>query len=134
MAACACTPLHWLLFTCLYEPTACDASYHNITCHPLSFLVEAPPNVCTPLHLADAAAHIAALAPERFSLSVLDAAACADLRMGCYLGVAEASSQPPAFIHLTYSPPGGEAKKKARHRAAEWLRTCMHMVPHALRS
>jgi hypothetical protein len=33
--------------------------------------------------------------------------------MGCYLGVAEASLQPPAFIHLTYKPPG-EAKKKVR--------------------
>ncbi|KAF6251830.1 cytosol aminopeptidase family, catalytic domain-containing protein [Scenedesmus sp. NREL 46B-D3] len=50
------------------------------------YLVEAPPNV-------------------------LDAAACADLGMGCYLGVAEASLQPPAFIHLTYKPQG-EAKKK----------------------
>lgn len=35
-----------------------------------SFLVEAPPNVCTPTHLADAAKHIAARAPERFSLEV----------------------------------------------------------------
>jgi hypothetical protein len=44
---------------------------------------------------------------------VLDAAACAGLGMGCYLGVAEASLQPPAFIHLTYKPKG-EAKKKVR--------------------
>ncbi|WIA31378.1 hypothetical protein OEZ86_002277 [Tetradesmus obliquus] len=75
------------------------------------YLVEAPPNVCTPSHLADAAAHIAALAPERLSLQVLDADACAKLGMGCYLGVAEASMEPPAFIHLTYKPQG-EAKKK----------------------
>lgn len=33
--------------------------------------------------------------------------------MGCYLGVAEASLTPPAFIHLRYSPVGG-AHKKAR--------------------
>jgi leucyl aminopeptidase len=33
--------------------------------------------------------------------------------MGCYLGVAEASLQPAAFIHLTYKP-AGEAKKKVR--------------------
>jgi leucyl aminopeptidase len=46
-------------------------------------------------------------------LQVLDAAACAELGMGCYLGVAEASLQPPAFIHLTYKPQG-EAKKKVR--------------------
>jgi leucyl aminopeptidase len=31
--------------------------------------------------------------------------------MGLFLGVAEASMQPPAFIHLTYKPQG-EAKKK----------------------
>lgn len=75
------------------------------------YLVEAPPNVCTPQHLAAAAADIAAKAPQHFSLEVLDAAACADLGMGCFLGVAEASMEPPAFIHLTYKP-SGEAKKK----------------------
>jgi hypothetical protein len=36
-----------------------------------SFLVEAPPNVCTPAHLAAAAAHVAGLAPEVFSLKVI---------------------------------------------------------------
>jgi hypothetical protein len=44
-------------------------------------------------------------------LQVLDAAACADLGMGCFLGVAEASMEPPAFIHLTYKP-SGDVKKK----------------------
>jgi hypothetical protein len=34
------------------------------------FLAEAPANVCTPTHLAAAAAHIAALAPDRFKLKV----------------------------------------------------------------
>jgi len=34
------------------------------------YLVEAPPNVCTPAHLADAAAHIAASAPGCFTLEV----------------------------------------------------------------
>ncbi|MEW5303430.1 MAG: hypothetical protein WDW36_006123 [Sanguina aurantia] len=34
------------------------------------YLVEAPPNVCTPTHLAEAAAHIAALNPEVFTLQV----------------------------------------------------------------
>lgn len=32
------------------------------------YLVEAPANVCTPSHLAAAAAHVAAAAPGRFSL------------------------------------------------------------------
>ncbi|KAI8475093.1 MAG: cytosol aminopeptidase family, catalytic domain-containing protein [Monoraphidium minutum] len=75
------------------------------------YLVEAPPNVCTPLHLADCAAHIASVAPERFHLEVLDADACHALGMGCFLGVAEASSEPAQFIHLTYKPKG-EVKKK----------------------
>lgn len=39
---------------------------------------------------------------------------CEKLGMGCYLGVAEASEQPPKFIHLTYKPAGGEAKRKVR--------------------
>lgn len=75
------------------------------------YLVEAPPNVCTPQHLAAAAAEVTAKAPGHFTLEVLDAGACAALGMGCYLGVAEASLEPPAFIHLTYKPTG-EAKKK----------------------
>jgi leucyl aminopeptidase len=35
------------------------------------------------------------------------------MNMGLYLGVAEASMEPPAFIHLTYKPKG-EVKKKVR--------------------
>ena len=38
--------------------------------------MEAPPNVCTPAHLADVAAKIAALAPERFELQVLPGSPC----------------------------------------------------------
>jgi hypothetical protein len=34
------------------------------------YLVEAPANVCTPRHLAAAAAHIKAISPERFTLKV----------------------------------------------------------------
>jgi hypothetical protein len=72
--------------------------------------------------------HCAVLRPTRALLlccgwQVLDAAACADMGMGCYLGVAEASLQPPAFIHLTYKPQG-EAKKKVRSTGAAWF--CCH--------
>ncbi len=76
------------------------------------YLVEAPPNVCTPTHLADAAAAIAAGAPDVMKLQVLEKEQCEALGMGLYLGVAEASAEPPKFIHLTYTPPGGAAKKK----------------------
>lgn len=76
------------------------------------YLVEAPPNVCTPTHLADAAAEIAAGASDVMKLKVLEKEECEALGMGLYLGVAEASAEAPKFIHLTYTPPGGSAKRK----------------------
>lgn len=38
---------------------------------------------------------------------MLEKAECEKLGMGLYLGVAEASQEPPKFIHLTYTPKGG---------------------------
>jgi leucyl aminopeptidase len=75
------------------------------------YLVEAPPNVCTPTHLADAAAAIAAGAPDVMKLQILEKEQCEALGMGLYLGVAEASAEAPKFIHLTYTPPRGSSKK-----------------------
>ncbi|KAI3433435.1 hypothetical protein D9Q98_003250 [Chlorella vulgaris] len=75
------------------------------------YLVEAPPNVCTPSYLADTAAKIAAAAPEVMKLEVLEREDCEALGMGLYLGVAAASAEPPKFIHLTYTPKG-EVKKR----------------------
>ena len=60
------------------------------------------------------AAHIAALAPERFALKVLEAADCAALGMGCFLGVSAASDEPPKMIHLTYTPKTPSGKKVRR--------------------
>lgn len=74
------------------------------------YLVEAPANVCTPTYLASAAQHIAGLAPEHMKLEVLEKEDCEKLGMGLYLGVAEASDEPPKFIHLTYSK--GQASRK----------------------
>lgn len=76
------------------------------------YLVEAPPNVATPTHLAEAAALIASEFPEVMKLEVLEKEECEKLNMGLYLAVAEASAEPPKFIHLTYTPPGGNAKRK----------------------
>lgn len=70
------------------------------------YLVEAPPNVCTPTYLAEAAAKIAGEAPEVMSLEVLEKDECEKLGMGLFLGVSEASAEPPKFIHLTYTPKG----------------------------
>ena len=77
------------------------------------FLVEAPPNVCTPSHLAAAAKHIADSFPETMSLKVLEKDDCEKLGMGLYLGVAEASKEAPKFIHLTYTPKNGASRKIA---------------------
>lgn len=70
-------------------------------------LVSAPPNTCTPSFLAATAADIAAEFSDVMSLKVLEKAECEELKMGAYLGVAEASEEPPKFIHLTYTPPEG---------------------------
>jgi leucyl aminopeptidase len=75
------------------------------------YLVESPPNVATPTYLAEAAASIAKSAPGVMKLKVLEKKDCERLGMGCYLGVAEASGEPPKFIHLTYTPPDGKVNK-----------------------
>ena len=77
------------------------------------YLVEAPPNVCTPTYLAEAAATIAASAPDVMKLTVLEKEECEAMGMGCFLGVSEASGEPPKFIHLTYTPSGGAKRKIA---------------------
>lgn len=58
-------------------------------------------------YLAEAAAKLVADAPDCLTLKVLEKAECEALGMGLYLGVAEASAEPPKFIHLTYTPKGG---------------------------
>ncbi|MEL6816309.1 MAG: leucyl aminopeptidase, partial [Cyanobacteria bacterium J06598_3] len=73
-------------------------------------LVAAPPNVVNPDKLADTAAEIAR--DHGLTLQVLEREQCEALGMGAYLGVAQASDLPPKFIHLTYSPDGGNAKRK----------------------
>lgn len=40
---------------------------------------------------------------------MLEKGDCEKLGMGLYLGVAEASAEPPKFIHLCYKPKGGSA-------------------------
>lgn len=67
-------------------------------------LVAAPPNVVTPSALARVAAELAAEFPDTMSLKVLEKDECEKMGMGSFLGVAEASDEPPKFIHLTYRP------------------------------
>ena len=78
-------------------------------------LVNAPPNMAAPRHLAETAADIAAKT-DRMTLKVLEKDECekwGECGMGLYLGVAQASDEPPKFIHLKYTNPkaGADAKK-----------------------
>eukprot|EP00850_Spirogloea_muscicola_P014252 SM000101S09250 [mRNA] locus=s101:164179:167129:- [translate_table: standard] len=75
-------------------------------------LVNAPANVLTPQALADVAEGIRAAHADVMQLTLLDEAACAELGMGAYLGVAAASTNPPRFIHLKYTAPSGPVDKK----------------------
>ncbi len=74
-------------------------------------LVSAPANVVTPSKLAETAQEIAQTCPL-FTIEILEREDCAKLGMGAFLGVAQASSLPPKFIHLTYRDGTGSAPKK----------------------
>ncbi|MGI6358625.1 MAG: leucyl aminopeptidase [Bacillota bacterium] len=70
-------------------------------------LVNAPANYMTPTHMAAAAAQVAKEAG--LEIEVLERADMERLGMGCLLGVAQGSAQPPKMIVLRYQGnPGGE--------------------------
>ncbi|GAV83215.1 Peptidase_M17 domain-containing protein/Peptidase_M17_N domain-containing protein [Cephalotus follicularis] len=75
-------------------------------------LVNSPANVLTPGVLAEEASKIASLHSDVLSATILTKEQCEELKMGSYLGVAEASANPPYFIHLCYKPPNGSARVK----------------------
>ena len=62
--------------------------------------------------LAEEASNIASTYSDVFTAKILDAEQCKELKMGSYLGVAAASSNPPHFLHLCYKPPNGDVKRK----------------------
>lgn len=62
--------------------------------------------------LAEEATRIASDHSDVFTAKILDVEQCKELKMGSYLAVAAASSNPPHFIHLCYKPPGGTVKAK----------------------
>lgn len=64
-------------------------------------LVNAPPNVCTPDHMAQIAREAAEA--TGMSFQALDRAAMAELKMGALLGVAQGSETPPRFIVLEHN-------------------------------
>lgn len=65
-------------------------------------LVNLPPNICTPQHLAETARQVAEAHGLR--LQVLDRAEMEALKMGALLGVARGSAIPPQFIILEHQP------------------------------
>ncbi|KVH93641.1 Leucine aminopeptidase/peptidase B [Cynara cardunculus var. scolymus] len=75
-------------------------------------LVNAPANVLTPGVLAEEAEKIASTYSDVLTATILDTEQCKELKMGSYLGVAAASTNPPKFIHLCYKPPNGSIKTK----------------------
>ncbi|KAL2629687.1 hypothetical protein R1flu_014373 [Riccia fluitans] len=75
-------------------------------------LVNAPPNVLIPSVLADEAENLTANYSDVLTIKILDEDTCKELKMGSYLGVAAASTNPPKFIHIQYKPPTGEVKTR----------------------
>lgn len=71
-------------------------------------LVNGPAALVTPTHLASVATEIVeSLAGDHdVSITILDRDECARRNMGCFLGVAQGSDEPPKFIHMTYRPRG----------------------------
>ncbi|KAJ0934194.1 putative leucyl aminopeptidase [Helianthus annuus] len=75
-------------------------------------LVNAPANVLTPEVLAEEAVKIASTYSDVYTATILDAEQCKELKMGSFLAVGAASTNPPKFIHLCYKPPTGSVKTK----------------------
>ncbi|KAK9861069.1 hypothetical protein WJX84_005581 [Apatococcus fuscideae] len=76
------------------------------------YVLEMPANIATPTLLANTAESIAAGSEGSISAKILEEDECRKMGMGLYLGVSECSAEPPKFIHLTYKPKGGSAKRK----------------------
>ncbi len=70
-------------------------------------LVNLPPNICTPEHLAATAQEIAD-SNDRFELTVFGWDEIRARKMGGIEGVSQGATRPPRFIHLKYTPPGAK--------------------------
>eukprot|EP00250_Pteridium_aquilinum_P018368 c24054_g2_i1 orf=1-888(-) len=75
-------------------------------------LVNSPANVLTPATLAAEASQLCSGFEHVLTAQIFDEEKCREMKMGAYLGVAAASTNPPKFIHLQYKPPQGETKIK----------------------
>ncbi|HEY6039090.1 MAG TPA: leucyl aminopeptidase [Kofleriaceae bacterium] len=74
-------------------------------------LINEPPAIATPAHLAADAQAIAKKHKGTVTTTVLDAKKCAELGMGMFLAVGQGSEQEPRFIHMQYKPAKKPKKK-----------------------
>ena len=74
-------------------------------------LINEPANHVTATRLAEAAREIAKAGG--LQVKILDRAACERMGMGSFLGVNRGSTEPPAFIHLSYVPRGRPRRRIA---------------------
>jgi len=74
-------------------------------------LINEPPAIATPAHLAADAQAIAKKHKGTVTTTVLDAKKCAELGMGMFLAVGQGSDQEPRFIHMQYKPAKKPKKK-----------------------
>lgn len=71
-------------------------------------LGNAPANICTPKYMADLCVKLGA--SLKFDVTVFEEKALRKLKMGCFLGVAQGSKQPPYMVVMEYN---GGAKDEA---------------------
>ena len=87
----------------------------NVVSQSVSFsrnLVNDPPNMLTPSTLAEHALSIAAES-KHLECKILKRDEIKEMGMGGLSAVSFGSSEPPVFIHLTYTPPAKSKKKVA---------------------
>jgi leucyl aminopeptidase len=72
-------------------------------------LANEPPNILTPLRLAESAREMAA--EQGLECEILDQNRMRELGMGALLGVAQGSAEPPALIVVRYRPANAPASK-----------------------
>lgn len=75
-------------------------------------LVNEQSALVTPTYLADYAISIGKKDPKNIKVRIIDKKEAERLGMEAFLGVARASSTPPKFIHLEYTPPKKSSKEK----------------------
>uniref|UniRef100_A0A6U9ZZG5 Cytosol aminopeptidase domain-containing protein n=1 Tax=Pseudo-nitzschia australis TaxID=44445 RepID=A0A6U9ZZG5_9STRA len=80
--------------------------------HMTKDIVNAPHNVLNSESLADTARRLAEESGGSLTCKVLGKEECEERGMGAYLGVARGSETQPQFIHITYTPPEGDVKKR----------------------